>query len=209
MMLGARNGAWAKSGELLPYKRELAYIESYGSQYIEVGSIYGCETLSVTAAVTARPASGYCKLLGISYLSNLGDDIGVNAYKWGNNGQIDYTLNAFNEISLDKKQSGKWFVDGIPCTSGSRTDFFFTGVAENKMFCLFCASSGTHAYITESGNYQSFVGRIKSVKLNGGSLFDAIPVMSYDDEPCLYEKVSGVFFRNKGAGMFGWGELTA
>lgn len=26
MMLGARNGAWAKSGDLLPYKRELQYV---------------------------------------------------------------------------------------------------------------------------------------------------------------------------------------
>ena len=204
MMLGARTAAW--SGKSLPYKRELAYIESDGSQYIKVGSIYGCETLSVTAAVTVRPASGYRKLLGISYQSNLGDDIGVDAYNWGNYGNVSYALNTFYELSLDKTKLG-WFVDGILCTRGSNTNLFFTGVTENNMFCLFCGSSGTNAHITASGNYQSFVGRIKSVKLNGGSLFDAIPVMSLDDEPCLYEKVSGVFFRNKGKGTFGWGEL--
>ena len=205
MMLGARTAAW--SGNSLPYKRELAYIESDGSQYIKVGSIYGCENLSVIAAVTGKPASGYRKLLGISYQSNLGDDIGVDAYKWGSNGNVSYALNTFYEISLDKNKYGEWFVDGIPCTNTTRTDMFFNGVTQNKMFCLFCGSSGTDAYITASGNYQSFVGRIKSVKLNGGSLFDAIPVMSLDDEPCLYEKVSGVFFRNKGKGTFGWGEL--
>ena len=205
MLIAARTAAW--SGKSLPYKRELAYIESYGSQYIVVGPIYGCETLSVTAAVTGKPASGYRKLLGISYQSNLGDDIGVDAYNWGNYGNVSYTLNTFYEISLDKTKLGKWFVDGIPCTRGSRTDLFFTGVTKNNVFCLFCGSSGSNAYISASGNYQSFVGRIKSVRLNGGSLFDAIPVMSLDDEPCLYEKVSGVCFRNKGKGTFGWGEL--
>ena len=204
-MLAVRTGAWSENS--LPYKRELAYIESDGSQYIKVGSIYGCENLSVIAAVTGKPASGYRKLLGISYQSNLGDDIGVDAYKWGDYGNVGYALNKFYEISLDKNKPGKWFVDGIPCTSNRRTDFFFESVEKNNMFCLFCGSSGKNAYITASGNYQSFVGRIKSVKLNGGSLFDAIAVMSLDDEPCLYEKVSGVFFRNKGKGTFGWGEL--
>ena len=205
MIIAARTAAW--SGKSLPYKRELAYIESDGSQYIKVGSIYGCENLSVIAAVTGKPASGYRKLLGISYRSNLGDDIGVDAYNWGNYGNVSYTLNTFYEISLDKNKYKTWFVDGIPCTHGTRTDFFFEGVTKNNMFCLFCGSSGKGAHITASGSYQSFVGRIKSVKLNGGSLFDAIPVMSLDDEPCLYEKVSGVFFRNEGKGTFGWGEL--
>ena len=50
MMLGARTGAWAKSGKPLPYDAEVEWIESTGSQYIDTG-IYAVNDIIVDGSV--------------------------------------------------------------------------------------------------------------------------------------------------------------
>ena len=42
------------------------------------------------------------------------------------------------------------------------------------------------------------------VKVNGQLVYDLIPVLDKDLEPCLYDKVSGQYFYNQGGGEFEW-----
>lgn len=59
--------------------------------------------------------------------------------------------------------------------------------------------------VNGNGTFQGYGGaRIYScwIEVNGVLVRDFIPVLDWNDVPCMYDKVSGEFFYNKGTGKF-------
>lgn len=185
-----------------PFDAEVKWIESTGTQYIEVGSIIGATSISIMVSTTEIPSSGATKFYGIGYNANFQDDFGVTVAGWGGSTSFPCTI---GESILFEANSDGLFINGTQCSSSK---YFINSVPIGKKVFLFCGSSGTRAYITSSGNYMAWRGRIASCVVMAGSikLVDMIAVRFTNElgqpEGAMYDRVSHKLFRNMGTGNF-------
>lgn len=80
---------------------------------------------------------------------------------------------------------------------------------ENNVFKFSKCTRPNPVYVlaTEEGKFPS-TAKIYYVKIwdsNNNLVFNGIPVLDLNDEPCLYDKVSKQFFYNQGTGTFSYG----
>lgn len=191
MQLAARTGAW--SGNPLPYKRRLAYLESHGTEYIDTGipesNIDGVDFRfdSVMTAVAYESIFGGTNdKLDIDKSDMLSNRVRLWTQGWIGEYYLQEGENIFSIAN------GKVSLNGeiVKTISGTVSPF------GNNIHIFGCASRNGCA-------------RVYSTKLfaNGQELISLIPVLSLDDEPCMHDEVSGQLFRNAGTGTFGYGEV--
>ena len=186
-------GAFGYGDDVVPVK----YLQSTGVQYIDVGSIIGATSISIKVSATEIPSSGATKFYGIGYNANFQDDFGVTEAGWGGSSSYPCTI---GESILFEANGDGLFINGTKC-SGSK--YFINSVSAGKKVFLFCGSNGTNAYITSSGNYMAWRGRIYSCKIMSGTsvMFDFIPVRA-GSVGYMYDLVSRKQFTNGGTGSF-------
>ena len=181
----------------------MEYLESTGTQYIDVGTIVGAIAVEARLAASSIPDSGCYKAFGVGYNVNFGDDAGINNVGWCSSTVVPLVA---DELVLLRYDANGRYVNGTNIGGNGLT--FLNGAAAGKLLFLFCSSSGTRAYITSSGNYMAWRGRIASYSVVGGdgNIRDLISVRFTNEqgvsEGAMYDRVSGALFRNAGTGAF-------
>ena len=199
MMLGSRTGAW-QSGKKLPFKRRLAYLESTGTQWIDTG---------LKSSPIEVPFEIACFNVNEGYICGGGtsstEGFGVRCRTVPKNGVVSIgyawtqTINYWN-----KAFSGEYYTVGVIIKDNNFL-YTFNGVGENTVNCpssdsnfiLFGRKVGDTVEPSKVRIFYSIKGQQS-----------LIPVMDFNDVPCMFDEVSGQFFYNQGTGEFTWGELT-
>ena len=183
----------------LPYDKELYYIESTGTQYIDTNYILSnnqnnrlyieCASTDNNGAYkwifgskggTKQSVFAFANSNGSLYTEIKGSNWTSSDYK--------FALDSKNVIELD---STSITFNGSPYLHGG--SFVYSGVSITIFGCK-----------TSTGLYDNkFIGRIYAAKIydNDTLVRDFIPV-KVGQEGCLYDKVSGEIFRNAGTGSF-------
>lgn len=200
---------WRKQNQ--KYKKRLLYLESTGTQYIDTGVI---------------GKSGVKAFLDFEFVSgDLADYIvfGSAANKWvtrfypvsardgawvlGYGARISATsapvlgqrYAVTSELMRGKQTMN---VDGTTIISAAETKAIDTKMS---MYLFAVHSTG------DGGTVKIYGGsRIYScwIEVDGVLVRDIIPVLDWDDVPCMYDKVSGGMFYNAGTGEFLYGEVA-
>ena len=197
MMLGARTAAW--SGKALPYLRRVAYLESHETEWIDTGII--------PTQATSCKLDGRFRKVNVTQINgvfddshgDLGFDIGVNNGKWFarrfgiNNLAItaDTNRHVFEIISDESAFS----------IDGTKYNLSFSTGSFSKSIYLFVRNDLSIKFYCTLALYGF------SVRENNTLIQDIIPVLDLSGRPAMYDKISGQFFYNQGAGEFTWGEL--
>ena len=179
------------------YKREIAYLESTGTQYIDTGiklsSNYSVEVdYQITATTQTR-----CGIFG-----------GLNSGATARYGSLLSPSNKYLEHGYGV--SNEYYQTGLPDTDRhllkqEKNLIYVDGVLIHT-FGSASFSSAVNAYLGNFNysNYTPAKAKYYSSKWwNGNTLVrDFIPVLDWYDVPCMYDKVSGELFYNKGTGEF-------
>lgn len=201
----------AKGSEVLwrkqKYKREVAYLESTGTQYIDTG-------------VMVTDTTGY-------YIELLPTDtkdqiyFGVRSYnQLGSNGELYKLYFGWKGVNTNSKYRPALFADKkneITLNYFNDRKAFFNGVTDvNYVLNFETISSPSSQTLTllarkeNSGVVTYNAGcKLYAFKVSEGETIvrDFIPVLDWNDVPCMYDKVSGKLFYNKGTGEFICGDL--
>lgn len=179
------------------YKTELAYLESSGSQWIDTG-------------VTINTATDEVEFV----FQNIGDTV----YKW-----------FFGEHD-NNARFGLGSGDGVNKRNvayGGTTYKVTDGQMYNSMHRFTANQNGIFLDDVKIANFSSFSSAstlyLFNLNLNGGSYMgsakvwnykhkrndtlirDFIPVLDWNDVPCMYDKVTGDLFYNQGSNQFLYG----
>lgn len=172
-----------------PYKLELPYIQSTGTQYIDTGFIpksttrvvMDCEVTYTTDWIMifgAYNANAYYSwwAVGSSMKPYYGS---TNLTTSGDAGRM--TLDANGNV---------WSVGGNSVTFSAQT---FTATSTAYIFS-----------VNNGGNYANASMKLYSCEIydNGVLARDYIPVLDWENVPCLYDKVTHKLYYNAGTGTF-------
>lgn len=199
-------------GNALPYLRRVAYIFNQNGQYINAPfdlSVFGdiarvelrfrvlqittdqrlfqfCDTSRNRGLYFGNGWRGSFIVYGCSFCSPYKDDFIRYQNSVGNYEVVASNSNiTFNGNPKYDTQEG------------------FANIPQNncKRFELFRNSNG--------GASTGFGFSSCDLYDNSGKVVGLIPVISLENEPCLYDEMSGQFFRNSGTGTFGFVEINA
>lgn len=196
------------SSSALPYKRELAYLEGTGMQWIDTGLIplVGDEITVTFSYFGVSPSGDASDVYGVFNRTNspylcrwvcvYTGSLRVAFFGESNLGSYDNfpkpttitSTNLYYKVNDTVYSNPTPYPDPAPEYS-------------NLTILLFARNR------SDSGIVPSRSGmRIYKFSITGR--IDLVPVMDYNDVPCMYDKVSGQFFYNQGTGTFLYGELT-
>ena len=196
-----RNGEtlWQK----VKYKRELAYLESTGKQYIDTGIVGDRDCgVELEVYITGNLNNG----CGVgSWGANTSTERAWLFYVFGNTFRCGYgSTNAALSYGAELNTWYKWKIDVVDDkqviylndehinTSGAK-DYFTTNL---NLYLFGMNNRGSFAY-----ELRSKMRYVKIRKL-GVLVRDFIPVLDMNDRPCMYDKISEEFFYNQGTGEF-------
>lgn len=192
------------SGKPLPYKRRLSYIEntSTGNDKCWIKTIIPSgHDFKIVARVMKTTSDldsfawGATTFNGIMFHFNWYRNIPYFRYINIGDGLYGDPMEINREYDIEhgriSKISGKTVQ--VATTSLGFEDF--------KEYLYLFAYGRTLSY--------PFRGRIYNLKAYSDEslVLSLIPVISLDDDPCMYDEVSGKLFTNGGTGVFAYGEL--
>ena len=200
MLIAHRNGMMVGKGG--PYKRKLEYIESTGTQYIDLGkTIQPNVDFEFTGTIVEDAANG-C-IFGESSFFSWGNDNPAYSLITTTGGTVylRYGNSSANPIGMTSVGIGNVFTAAL-----SATDFVINGqtVATVSRISSFSSDVGTMAVF--SRNFVNGVGitfaKVRVNHIRFGNVADLIPVLDHNDTPCMYDRVSVALFYNAGTGDF-------
>lgn len=186
------------------YKRELGYLENTGEQYIDTGVIPTSKTdVDLFCNYTVDK---YCHCI-------IG---GGNAY--GNN-ELLIAANMSSSTTIITSKGNNTNVRVASASSYVGEDhryriagwqFYFDDRLVGTYPTVELSTQNTMylmAYHRNSGVGEYFIGKFYYAKIydNGVLIRDYIPVLDWNDVPCLYDKVNKKLYYNQGAGEFAYG----
>ena len=205
----ARNGEILWQKQMKPYKQELAYLESTGTQWIDTGVEIGSFTPSIKTKFksTVYGAAAYSGFYigamnggsrGIGIKKSASNAVYVRDYQH-NISTVEVNPSAeWNEVFLNKAD-GTITADGTVAEltgfnwySANPVNFALFGTRNSKDGSIRSTIAASIAYCQFFDNDMNLIA-------------DLIPVLDYDNTPCMYDKVSGEFFYNQGTGEFLYG----
>ena len=190
-----------------PYKQELAYIESTGSQYIDTNFYPSGNALRVKMKFKYTSSHASLSLFGnhnttpysitpygaqpVFYVGN------TNSISCGN----QTSLNTAYELDVTADNGTLTAVwNGVTYTA-SYSGSLYTALS----VFIFGSNSGSGVVETGDGYQLEYIQFYD----NGTLVRDYIPVLDWDDVPCLYDKVKRKMYYNAGTGEFTAGEAAA
>lgn len=188
----------SRNGEILwrkqKYKRELAYLESTGTQWIDTGVTINTSTDTVEFVFQNTEKNVYKWFFG-EHDNNarfgLGSGDGVNKRN------VAYGNNTYKVTDAQLYNSQHNFV--------ANANGVFLDDAKIANFASFASTSTLYLFNLNlnGGNYCASA-KVWSYKhrRNGVLIRDIIPVLDMDDVPCMYDKVTEELFYNQGTGEF-------
>ena len=213
MMLGARTGAWAKSGAPLPYDAEVEYLESTGTQYIQTDytpTIF--HNFKAVGAMMDLGDAQYASLLGTAKhtggkgmiplmirdgsVSGWQVDVFINI--GGPAGEVRTITSELSQaIGYPDYWSYYWY------NSGSRIAMSYQNKSNpivwlGKMTIFACSYDNGDVNRLSKSRFYSF----SATDVNSDELVvDLIPVRK-GTVGYIYDRVSGKLFGNAGTGAF-------
>ena len=197
---------WQKK-QASPYKRELAYLESTGTQWIETGLIFKYAPYSIkikfksTDYITSATSGYYIGAMnncsrGIGIKKSNADTILIRDYS-NTNTVVEAPSEEWDEVFVNRKEmtvtangvtaklnSFRWY-DGNPVS-----------------YALFGTRRYNSTTVVQSGIAKCAIAYCQLFDDGLNLVRDFIPVLDWDDVPCMYDKVSGELFYNRGTGEF-------
>lgn len=190
-----------------PEYTELEYLESTGTQYIDLGVIPN-NTMGVKAKFYVNSASGKNYVLGSRgagagrfYLYSTESSPTAVRYGWGPlwaTTSVAPVVGTPVEASLNYLNDRKYIYDGTEVNSNLQNDGF-----SNNTYNLYLFNSNFAGVFYSDAILN---GRIYSCQITQDDkvIMDLIPVLDKDFTPCMYDKVTGKYFYNQGDGEFKW-----
>ena len=187
-----------KATRRAPYQRRLAYLESTGTQYIDTG-IVATATAGVDITAMATGTRTNCFLFGGGGTSNNNE---FSCYTWNTIQYYRFGKSAVTTSYIVLNTAYRIVAIGndITVTKDGAADYSgtidaATATPGNDPVYLFALNRGTISPGT---------CRIYSCKFYDGNTVvgDFIPVMDWNDVPCMYDNVSKALFHNIGTGTF-------
>ena len=195
-------------GGKLPYLCELEYLESTGTQWIDTGIYGGDGTLGEVKVKRTSNVANECVLGAWNPSANRLWFAYSNTNKWylgyGSSAGTSNISSQGDDFFVIKSEisNGKfgYTIDG---QSYFLSTTYNTGFSCSNSILAFAMGTNTGA------NYLA-KAQVAYIKIwnNGRLVRDYIPVLTYDYEACLYDRVTRQFFRNAGTGDFVAGPIV-
>lgn len=187
---------WQKQSK--PYKTELAYLESTGTQWIDTEF---APSNNSSVVFDAQITNGDGSLYGV-YEADVGyicmrlQGGGFRA-RYGTRIQRSLLFSGEYERHIFSHKKNVCAVDDTAYSYAAQT-FSFSAA----LVLLGYRSNTTVSELVEA--------KIYSCQIYDGDTLarDFIPVLDLNDRPCMYDKVSGEFFYNQGTGEFLYGNAV-
>ena len=191
---------WQKPNK--KYKVELEYLESTGTQWIDTGYTPIPATTRFELYFTPTRINDNSFAFGARNNSAAGGAETCTAYKPANRVRQDWA-GGNTEFTTRLNIADKFLYTAYNNTV-SLNDEVYTGTtirSTNRLDYNFTLFTVNTAGTVDS---RMFAGKIYYAKLYDNDVLvrDLIPVLDNDYVPCMYDKVSGELFYNKGAGEF-------
>lgn len=205
----SRNGEILWQKQTKPYKQELAYIEGTGTQWIDTGVRIASfvPSIKIKFSSTVYSVAAYSGFYigamnggsrGIGIKKSAADTVYVRDYQHNTSTAEVDSAAKWNEVFVNK-------VDGTITADGT--------TAELTGFNWYSANPVNFALFGTLNSKDGTIRSITKVSIAWCQFFDdsmdliadLIPVLDFDDIPCMYDKVSGEFLYNKGSGNFLYG----
>ena len=176
---------WQKPAK--KYKVELEYLEGTGTQYIDTGLDYfadfelGIQLRENVSNKALGNGRSYC-------LQRQNASTGCWQYM---SGSTSYNT----AIKITEYHTMTWKNNTVYADGEKLTGFVKSRNGGSRML-LFAAEA--------DNQYHNIIHFCKMWD-NGNLVRDFIPVLDWNDVPCMYDKVSGELFYNKGKGQFAYG----
>lgn len=189
-----------------PYYCEVEYLESTGTQYIDTGITGNSNTKAEIALIISTQATGNVGIFGFrgnsanSNLLAVGYGNATLAVDFNNSSYSRYRASVTYE--LDTKYI---------CYTSKEKRFIKDEnglvLAENTTLCNDTMATGNLLLFAETGVTLRQQGKTYYAKIWNDNILvrDYIPVLDFDMQPCMYDKVTGEFFYNQGTGEFLYG----
>ena len=191
------NAGYEEGQAVIPYSRELEYIQSSGSQYIDTGfkpnqntrivcDFQNMDTSALKWLLGVQPSWGV-SMFDIALYANGTVHTGYGA----KSATLSCSIGTTRQI-LDKNKNIT-SVGGVTSTLASQT---FQATINAVLF----------AYNTNNGVSYFASARIYACKIydNGTLVRDFIPVLDKSGVACMYDKVNKKFYYNAGSGSFSY-----
>lgn len=193
----------ARGSEILwqkqKYKRELLYLESTGTQWIDIDTTINTATDEVEFVFQNTEPNVYKWFFGehdnnARFGLGSGDGANKRNVAYGNNTYKVSDTAMYNTIhTFEANQTGV-FIDGAKVANFAS----FASISTLYLFNL-NLSGGNYACSAKVWSYKH--------SRNGVLIRDLIPAIDANDIPCMYDKVSGKLFYNQGSGRFEYAEI--
>lgn len=186
-----------------PYKRELAYLEGTGSQWIDTGVDVSSFDYVMEYSGNGYFLCGFCKQQDAS-----GTWLGVRCTTLDHNlkayfGSFSKTRQTTISTTWKFDMSSGFYVNGVMVGDS----ISITGVTQSVSgigYPLFLMHNFQNDSKWGQGNNEKLYHFI--VSRNSVLVRDFIPVLDKNDIPCMYDKVNKNLFYNNGTGQFLYGE---
>lgn len=184
---------WQKHSK--KYNKELLYIESNGTQYIDTGILATVTTdYEFVGSITETAKTGWIA----------GAPTWVGVHKKANT--VAVTQNSTGHI-YQTVDIGEVFTIGL---FGNKA--YFNGIETNTLAKRY---NSTLTLFLFAYHHTNGTGTINTaIRMYGFKIYDNeklvrdfIPVLDKDNQPCLYDKVSEELFYNQGTGEFLYGNI--
>ena len=178
------------------YAKELLYIESSGTQYINTGVVPTANTRFVVGFRMASPSTANEAVVSAVQFSFR--YYGANScFRSNSSNQVDFStaIDASAYHTAEKSATG-CTIDGT---------YSVTNTAGSTSYPLFAFAHNA------SGTASNFAKvKIYSLKIyeNNVLVRDYIPVLDHAGVACLYDKVTKELYYNAGSGAFSYGEAA-
>lgn len=189
-----------------PYKQELPYIESDGTQYLKTGVFHTPEnsaSLRMVLDVEILTLSGIALNGAASYqsfyLGVMGGTVCYATHYGDKNTGFAYTTPTRYVYDLDNPSHKFTLLSGENVVYETETEVNTDVIEGNKELYLFAYNSSYSG--TVSGMFAQRLYGCK-IYMQDKLLRDYIPVLDWDNVPCLYDKVTHKFYYNNGTGGF-------
>ena len=195
-----------------PYKTELAYLESTGTQYLNTDKYAPVDTdiyVKFQINDTAKSSSNNGAIFGgrsaqtsntctLFFLASTSPQY----FRFDRTGQTQVATG--NEITIDTESVYEFVYEGNLATLRNLT----TGENATKTINTPSTFSSNPLTLFAVSGGTVFKGKVFEWKYweNGTLSQHLIPVLDWNDKPCMYDKVSGEFFYNAGTGEFLYSE---
>ena len=187
-----------------PYKRNLAYLESTGSQYIDLGlTPNDIDSIEVQMKVNATSEDNYFGHFGCRAGGKNNEFRITCEYNRYDFAYLDEINVVSGDVSVNVKNTYKITTDGKVYFNSTLIQDYDEPISSNLNIWIFLFNNNN---IVPTSNLSCEIYNVKCIK-NNNVIMDLIPIMKNDDVPCMYDKVNDTFKNNDGTGTFNYGEL--